>query len=123
MKRKHCQKSRMNGRFCKILRESSKKRENIFVGVSSCAKGQKVVFCSGSAEKSSKKVVEIFGSLVKSPYFCTRFRERKPRGASSKRELHKRRRQEDKIQRLLFALINVRGEKFKKSQLLKNRFQ
>ena len=78
MKRKHCQKSRMNGRFCKILRESSKKRENIFVGVSSCAKGQKRVFCSGSAEKSSKKVVEIFGSLVKSPYFCTRFRERNP---------------------------------------------
>ena len=61
MKRKHCQKSMMNGRFCKILRESSKKGENIFVGVSSCAKGQKRVFCSGSAEKSSKKVVEIFG--------------------------------------------------------------
>ena len=79
MKRKHCQKSRMNGRFCKILRESSKKRENIFVGVSSCAKGQKVVFCSG------KKVVEIFGSLVKSPYFCTRFRERNP-GARVQRE-------------------------------------
>lgn len=78
MKRKHCQKSRMNGRFGKILRESSKKRENIFVGVSSCAKGQKRVFCNGSAEKSSKKVVEIFGSLVKSPYFCTRFRERNP---------------------------------------------
>ena len=41
MKRKHCQKSRMNGRFCKILRESGKKREKIFVGVSSCAKGHK----------------------------------------------------------------------------------
>lgn len=78
MKRKHCQKSRMNGRFCKILRESSKKREKFFVGVSSCAKGQKRVFCGESAEKSSKKVVEIFGSLVKSPYFCTRFRERNP---------------------------------------------
>ena len=85
MKRKHCQKSRMNGRFCKILRESSKKRKNIFVGVSSCAKGQKVVFWGGSAEKSSKKVVEIFGSLVKSPYFCTRFRERNP-GARVQRE-------------------------------------
>ena len=85
MKRKHCQKSRMNGRFCKILRESGKKRGKIFVGVSSCAKGQKRVFCSGSAEKSSKKVVEIFGSLVKSPYFCTRFRERNP-GARVQRE-------------------------------------
>ena len=78
MKRKHCQKSRMNGRFCKILRESIKKREKIFVGVNSCTKGQKGVFCGGGAEKSSKKVVEIFGSLVKSPYFCTRFRERNP---------------------------------------------
>ena len=48
----------MNGRFCKILRESSKKRENIFVGVSSCAKGKKVVFCGGSAEKSSKKLLK-----------------------------------------------------------------
>ena len=44
-----------------------------------------LVFCSGSAEKSSKKVVEIFGSLVKSPYFCTRFRERNP-GARVQRE-------------------------------------
>ena len=72
------QKPAKDAEFCKILRESSKKGENIFVGVSSCAKGQKVVFCGRSAEKSSKKVVEIFGSLVKSPYFCTRFRERNP---------------------------------------------
>ena len=72
------QKPAKDAEFCKILRESSKKREKIFVGVSSCAKGQKRAFCSGSAEKSSKKVVEIFGSLVKSPYFCTRFRERNP---------------------------------------------
>lgn len=79
------QKPAKDAEFCKILRESSKKRENIFVGVSSCAKGQKVVFCGGSAEKSSKKVVEIFGSLVKSPYFCTRFRERNP-GARVQRE-------------------------------------
>lgn len=78
MKRKHCQKSRMNGRFGKFLRELCKKRKNIFVDVSSCAKGQKGVFCGESAEKSSKKVVEIFGSLVKSAYFCTRFRERNP---------------------------------------------
>ena len=72
------QKPAKDAEFCKILRESSKKRENIFVGVSSCVKGQKRGFCGGSAEKSSKKVVEIFGSLVKSPYFCTRFRERNP---------------------------------------------
>ena len=79
------QKPAKDAEFCKILRESGKKRENIFIGVSSCAKGQKRVFCSGSAEKSSKKVVEIFGSLVKSPYFCTRFRERNP-GARVQRE-------------------------------------
>ena len=58
MKRKHCQKSRMNGRFCKILRESSKKRKNIFVGVSSCAKGQKGVFCGEIAEKVQKKLLK-----------------------------------------------------------------
>ena len=85
MKRKHCQKSRMNGRFCKILRESGKKRENIFVGVSSCAKGQKGYFVVVVLKKVQKKVVEIFGSLVKSPYFCTRFRERNP-GARVQRE-------------------------------------
>ena len=79
------QKPAKDAEFCKILRESSKKRKNIFVGVSSCAKGQKRVFCGESAEKSSKKVVEIFGSLVKSPYFCTRFRERNP-GARVQRE-------------------------------------
>ena len=79
------QKPAKDAEFCKILRESSKKRENIFIGVSSCAKGQKRVFCGGSAEKSSKKVVEIFGSLEKSPYFCTRFRERNP-GARVQRE-------------------------------------
>ena len=79
------QKPAKDAEFCKILRESSKKRGNIFVGVSSCAKGQNGVFCGGSAEKSSKKVVEIFGSLVKSPYFCTRFRERNP-GARVQRE-------------------------------------
>ena len=81
MKRKHCQKSRMNGRFCKILRESGKKRENIFVGVSSCAKGQKGYF----VVVVLKKVCKIFGSLEKSPYFCTRFRERNP-GARVQRE-------------------------------------
>lgn len=48
----------MNGRFCKILRESGKKRENIFIGVSSCAKGQKGVFCGGGAEKVQKKLLK-----------------------------------------------------------------
>ena len=72
------QKPAKDAEFGKILRESGKKGEKIFVGVSSCAKGQKGVFCGGRSEKSSKKVVEIFGSLVKSPYFCTRFRERNP---------------------------------------------
>ena len=50
------QKPAKDAEFCKILRESSKKREKKFVGVSSCAKGHKGVFCGGSAEKSSKKV-------------------------------------------------------------------
>ena len=58
MKREHCQKSRMNGRFCKILRESGKKREKIFVGVSSCAKGHKRVFCGEIAEKVQKKLLK-----------------------------------------------------------------
>ena len=58
MKRKHCQKSRMNGRFCKILRESSKKRENIFVGVSSCAKGQKGYFAVVVLKKVQKKLLK-----------------------------------------------------------------
>lgn len=48
----------MNGRFCKILRESSKKREKNFVGVSSCAKGHKGVFCGESAEKVQKKLLK-----------------------------------------------------------------
>ena len=52
------QKPAKDAEFCKILRGSSKKRENIFVGVSSCAKGRKGVFCSGSAEKSSKKLLK-----------------------------------------------------------------
>ena len=58
MKRKHCQKSRMNGRFCKILRESSKKGENIFVGVSSCAKGQKGYFAVVVLKKVQKKLLK-----------------------------------------------------------------
>ena len=58
MERKHCQKSRMNGRFCKILRESSKKRENIFVGVSSCAKGQKGYFVVEVLKKVQKKLLK-----------------------------------------------------------------
>ena len=48
----------MNGRFCKILRESSKKRKNIFVGVSSCAKGQNGVFCGGVLKKVQKKLLK-----------------------------------------------------------------
>ena len=48
----------MNGRFCKILRESGKKRENIFIGVSSCAKGQNGVFCGGVLKKVQKKLLK-----------------------------------------------------------------
>ncbi len=51
-------KSRMNGRFGKILRESSKKRENIFVGVSSCAKGQKGYFVVVVLKKVQKKLLK-----------------------------------------------------------------
>ena len=58
IKKKHCQKSRMNGRFCKILRESGKKRENIFVGVSSCAKGQKGYFVVVVLKKVQKKLLK-----------------------------------------------------------------
>ena len=48
-------------------------------------KGRRGCFVVGVLKKVQKKVVEIFGSLVKSPYFCTRFRERNP-GARVQRE-------------------------------------
>ena len=45
-------------KFCKILRESGKKRENIFVGVSSCAKGQKGYFVVVVLKKVQKKLLK-----------------------------------------------------------------
>lgn len=48
----------MNGRFCKILRESGKKRKNIFIGVSSCAKGQKGYFVVVVLKKVQKKLLK-----------------------------------------------------------------
>ena len=63
--------------------------------------------------------MKLFGCLVKSPYFCTRFRERNP-GARVQTENYIN--EEDRKIRysvLFLWLYIMRGEKFKKSQLLK----
>ena len=52
------QKPAKDAEFCKILRESGKKRENIFVGVSSCAKGQKGYFVVVVLKKVQKKLLK-----------------------------------------------------------------
>ena len=52
------QKPAKDAEFCKILRESGKKRENIFIGVSSCAKGQKGYFVVGVLKKVQKKLLK-----------------------------------------------------------------
>lgn len=52
------QKPAKDAEFCKILRESGKKRENIFVGVSSCVKGQKGYFVVVVLKKVQKKLLK-----------------------------------------------------------------
>ena len=52
------QKPAKDAEFCKILRESSKKRKNIFIGVSSCAKGQKGYFVVIVLKKVQKKLLK-----------------------------------------------------------------
>ena len=55
------------------------------VCISCCARVVLRVFVRFCAKSSLKKVCKKFGSLEKSPYFCTRFRERNP-GARVQRE-------------------------------------
>ena len=77
-----------------------------------------VVLC-GIGRKKFKKSCGIIWLFEKVGVLLHSLSGTKPRGASSNRELHKRRRQEDKIQRSLLVVKTARGEKFKKSQLLK----
>ena len=56
-----------------------------FLCISCCARVVLRVFVRFCAKSSLKKVCKKFGSLEKSPYFCTRFRERNP-GARVQRE-------------------------------------
>ena len=81
------------------------KRKNIFVVRKWLCERGIVGFLRALLGKKFKKSHEIIWLFGKVAVLLHSLSGTKPRGASSNRELHKRRRQEDKIQRSLLVVI------------------